>query len=257
MGMPRAKLAVVTGASTGIGYELARLAVAGGYDLIAAADEPILLGTSRHRPPTAIQTIEVNLATAGGVDLLVDTIAGRPVDVLCANAGTALGQAFLDQPVADWQHVVETNVTGTLLLLHQLLPRMITRDAGRILVTGSINGSIPGPYLAVYNATKAFLNNFTDALRDEIRESAVTLTTLMPGPVETPVYARAGMLDTIIGAISKPGAAGVARAGWDAMLRGDAHIIPGVVSKIVETLAHITPAAITAELHRIVAKPGS
>lgn len=137
----------------------------------------------------AIQTIKVNLATAGGVDLLIDTIAGRPIDVLCANAGTALGHAFLDQPVAAWRHVVDTNVTGTLLLLHQLLPRMITRGAGRILVTGSINGAIPGPYLAVYNATKAFLNNFTDALRDEIRESTVTLTTLMPGPVETPVYA--------------------------------------------------------------------
>ena len=143
------------------------------------------------------------------------------------------------------------------MLLQGVMPSMIARNAGRVLVTGSINGSIPGPYLAVYNATKAFLNNFTDALRDEIRASAVTLTTLMPGPVETPVYARARMLDTIVGSIQKPGPAGVARAGWDAMIAGEPVIVPGLLNRLVEAAAHIVPANITAAIHRTIAEPRS
>lgn len=244
------KLAVVTGASTGIGFELAQLAVADGYDLIAAANEPITGLTGPN-----VQLVDADLSTAEGIDRLLDVVAGRPVDVLCANAGTALGHAFLEQPVAAWRHVVDTNVTGTLLLLARVLPAMVARNAGRVLVTGSINGSIPGPYLAVYNGTKAFLSSFTEALRDEMRDSAVTLTVLMPGPVETPVYARADMLDTPIGKMPKPGAPGVARAGWDAMNAGEARIIPGVLNKIAEAVAHVVPAPILTAVHRLVAKP--
>lgn len=250
------RLAVVTGASTGIGFELARIAAANGYDLVIAADEPIgHLPTRGRSSEPRIDRIEADLSNLAGIDALLRVIGGRRVDIICANAGTALGHAFLEQPTEGWRNVVDTNITGTLLLLHALMPAMVLRGEGRVLVTGSINGSIPGPYLAVYNATKAFLNNFTDALRDEIRESAVTLTTLMPGPVETPVYARAGMLDTIVGSMPKPGAAGVAQKGWDAMMSGDPHIVPGVLSKIAEAVAHVVPAGVLASVHSIAAKP--
>lgn len=254
--MPGRRLAVVTGASTGIGFELAAIAAQDGYDLVVAANDRIEQAAARlGEYGGAVRAVDADLATTAGVEAVIAAVAGRPIDVLCANAGTALGHAFLNQPVDRWRHVVDTNVTGTLLMLHKILPAMIARESGRVLVTGSINGSIPGPYLAVYNATKAFLNNFTDALRDELRDTRVTLTTLMPGPVDTPVYARAEMLDTLIGAAPKPAADGVARAGWDAMCGGHDRVVPGLLNKVIEAGAHVIPAGVVAAVHRVVAKP--
>ncbi len=250
-----AAAAVITEASTGIGFERARIAAGRGYDLVVAADEAAIADVvARPDGRIAVSRVEADLSAVTGVDHLIAAIGGRPVDVLCANGGIALGHAFLQQPVAAWR-ARRRYITGTLLLLHAVLPRMIARGTGRVLVTGSINGSMPGPYLAVYNATKAFLSNFTDALRDEMRESAVTLPTLMPGPVETAIYRRAGMLDTLVGSVRKPHPAGVARAGWEAMQRGDPHLVPGVANKIVAAAAHITSAAIATAVHRIVAMP--
>jgi len=248
-------LAVVTGASTGIGLELAKIAAAAGYDLVIAADKPEITTAAAAIGGTSVEAVIADLSTRAGVDTLVAAIGSRAVDILCANAGTALGHAFLEQPLAAWRNVVDTNVTGTLLLLHAVLPAMVARGGGRVLVSGSINGSIPGPYLAVYNASKAFLNSFTDALRNELRDADITLTTLMPGPVDTPVYARADMLDTVIGKIPKPGPENVAQAGWDAMMKGEAHIIPGILNKVAEAVAHVVPAGIIAAVHEVATKP--
>ena len=255
------KLALVTGASTGIGFELATLAAQNGYDVMIVADEPLIEAAAADLVQfgTQITPLEADLSTFDGVDQVLAAIGGRPIEVFCANAGRGLGHGFLEQSVSDWRRVVDTNVTGTLYLLQRVLAGMVTRDAGKVLVTGSIAGFIPGSFQAVYNGTKAFIDSFTDAIRNELKDvSGVTITTLMPGPVETEFFARADMLDTSVGASeSKSDPLAVARDGWNAMMKGEAHIVSGLKNKVQAALAHVTPAAMLAEQHRKMAEPGS
>lgn len=254
------KFAIITGASSGIGLELAKLAARDGYELLVAADTPLVdAGAGLRNLGANITSVETDLATIEGVDRLLAAAEGRQIDLLCANAGHGLGHAFLDQRVEDWRHVIDTNVTGTLYLLQQVLKSMVGRNAGKVLVTGSIAGFIPGSFNAVYNGTKAFVDNFTDALRNEIKDAdGVTLTTLMPGPVETEFFARADMLDTSVGANpNKSDPADVAKDGWDALMDGKASVVSGWKNKVQASLANVTPAGILAEQHRKMAEPGS
>lgn len=255
------KFAIITGASTGIGFELASIAAENGYDLLVVADEPLIDAAAEDfkRHGVQVTSVEADLATLQGVDHLLAATNGRPVDLLCANAGRGLGHGFLDQAVADWRRVIDTNVTGTLYLLQNVLREMVARDDGKVLITGSIAGFIPGSFQAVYNGSKAFVDSFADAIRNEIKDSkGVTITTLMPGPVETEFFDRADMLDTSVGASeSKSDPADVARDGWDALMKGQAHIVSGWKNKIQAAVAHVTPAAILAEQHRKMAEPGS
>jgi len=256
-----AQFAIITGASTGIGFELATLAAQNGYDLLVVADEPLIEAAAADFKQfgTDVQSVEADLATIEGVDQLLAAAGGRQIDLLCANAGRGLGHAFLDQDLADWRRVVDTNITGTAYLLQKVLRQMVARDEGKVLVTGSIAGFIPGSFQAVYNGTKAFIDNFTDALRNEIKESkGVTLTTLMPGPVETEFFDRAEMLDTSVGANpNKSDPVDVARDGWDALMSGKASIVSGWKNKLEATVANVTPAAVLAERHRKMAEPGT
>ncbi len=255
------KFAIITGASSGIGFELARLAAQDGYELLVVADEPAIetAAAELRRHGMVVGALEADLSTLQGVDRVLAAIAERPVDVLCANAGRGLGHAFLDQKLADWRHVIDTNVTGTLYLLQPVLQSMVARGNGKVLVTGSIAGFIPGSFQAVYNGSKAFIDGFTDALRNEIKNAeGVTLTTLMPGPVETKFFERADMMDTSVGASnSKSDPADVARDGWEAVMKGHSHIVSGWKNKFQAAAAHVTPAAILAEQHRKMAEPGS
>ena len=249
--------AIITGASSGIGRELAKLAAADGYELLLAADTPFVDNSAEL--PGSAETLETDLSTIEGVDRLLDAVGERQVDLLCANAGHGLGHAFLDQDPADWRHVIDTNITGTLYLLQRILPRMVARNAGKVIVTGSIAGFIPGSFQAVYNGSKAFVDNFTDALRNEIKESdGVTLTTLMPGPVETEFFHRAGLDDTSVGqSTNKSDPADVAKDGYDALMAGKASIVSGWKNKVQAAVANVTPAAVLAEQHRKMAEPGS
>jgi short-subunit dehydrogenase len=255
------KFAIVTGASTGIGFELASIAAENGYDLLVVADEPLIDAAAADfkRHGVEVQSVEADLSTIDGVDRLLEAASGRKVDLLCANAGRGLGHGFLDQSVDDWRKVIDTNIVGTTYLLQNVLRDMVARNEGKVLVTGSIAGYIPGSFQAVYNATKAFLDNFTDALRNELKESdGVTLTTLMPGPTETEFFARADMLDTSVGASeSKDDANKVARDGWDAVMKGEAHIVSGWKNKLQVAAAHVAPTAMMAEQHRKMAEPGT
>ncbi|MBZ9648491.1 SDR family NAD(P)-dependent oxidoreductase [Sphingobium sp. 3R8] len=255
------KFAIITGASTGIGFELASIAAENGYDLLVVADEPLIDAAAEDfkRHGVQVTSVEADLATLQGVDHLLAATNGRQVDVLCANAGRGLGHGFLDQEVADWRRVIDTNITGTLYLLQKVLTDMVARDGGKILITGSIAGFIPGSFQAVYNGSKAFVDSFADAIRNEIKDSkGVTVTTLMPGPVETEFFDRADMLDTSVGASeTKSDPADVARDGWDALMKGEAHIVSGWKNKVQAAMAHVTPAAILAEQHRKMAEPGS
>lgn len=255
------RLAVVTGASTGIGFELATLAAKDGCDLIVVADEPLIAAAADdfRQFGTKVEAVEADLATIEGVNGLLSAAQGREIDILVANAGVGTGGAFLDQDVAAWRHSIDTNITGTVYLLQRVLQRMVMRGQGQVLVTGSIAGYIPGSFNAVYNATKAFVDNFTEALRNELKDvKGVTLTTLMPGATDTEFFARAGMLDTKVGQDEdKADPAKVARDGWDAMKTGKSHMVSGWSNKLQVAAAGIVPQSMLAGMHRQMAEPGS
>jgi uncharacterized protein len=255
------KFAIITGASTGIGFELATLAAKNGYDILVVANEPLIDAAAADFKQfgTDVQSVNADLSTIDGVDTLLSAADGRQIDLLCANAGHGLGHGFLDQEVRDWRMVVDTNITGTIYLLQKVLPAMVARNDGKVLVTGSVAGYIPGAFQAVYNGTKAFIDSFTEALRNEIKESdGVTLTTLMPGPVDTEFFDRADMLDTSVGADpNKRDPADVAKDGWDAVMGGKPSVFSGLKTKIQGVLANVTPGSVLAEQHRKMAEPGS
>ena len=255
------KFAIITGASTGIGFELATLAAQDGYDILVVADEALINDAARdfERFGTQVQAVEADLSTIEGVDTLLAAANGRRIDVLCANAGRGLGHGFLDQKVADWRHVVDTNITGTAYLLQRVLPDMVARNDGKVLVVGSVAGYIPGAFQAVYNGTKAFIDSFTEALRNELKDAdGVTISTLMPGPVDTEFFARGDLLDTQVGSDpNKRSAEDVAKDGWKALMSGKPSVFSGWTTKIQGVLANVVPGSVLAEQHRKMAEPGS
>jgi uncharacterized protein len=250
--------AIITGASTGIGYELARECAEHGYDLLIAADEPEIEQAAQRLRSLAVDVaaVEVDLATIEGVDKLCAAAKGRPVDALLANAGRGLGHAFLDQDFNEVRRVVDTNVTGTIYLIQKIGREMKQRNKGRILITGSIAGFMPGTYQAVYNGTKAFLDSFSFAVRAELKGTDVTVTCLMPGATETEFFERADMLDTKVGRQKKDDPAEVAKTGFEAMLRGDGDVVTGWQNKLRTAISSVTPAGLLAEIHRGMAAPG-
>jgi len=255
---PSRPLAVVTGASSGIGYELAKCCAEHGFDLVIAADEPEIHSAAEvlRKTGASVLPIEADLATYEGVDSLYDSLGGRPVDALLANAGRGLGRAFLDQEFSDVQRVIDTNVTGTLYLVQKIGRDMRDRGEGRILITGSIAGFMPGTFQAVYNGTKALLDSFSFALRAELKDSGVTVTCLIPGATETEFFERADMEDTKVGTDKKQAASEVAKSGFEAMMQGDGEVITGWQNKLRAAISHVLPAGALAEQHRSMAKPG-
>lgn len=249
-------LAVVTGASTGIGFELAKIAAGKGYALVIAADEPDI-ESAAGRLGDRVESVQADLGTMEGVDKLMEKTAGRPIGVLCANAGRGLGHAFVDQEWADIRRVIATNVFGTTYLLHHVTRRMKAQGKGRILITGSIAGLIPGTFQAVYNATKAYDDSLSEALRAELKGSGVTVTCLLPGPTETEFFERAGMMDTPVGVAKKDSAQMVAETGWDAMMDDSGSVVAGWKNKIQAAVSHLTPTPMLAEMHRQMAEPGT
>jgi short-subunit dehydrogenase len=252
-------LAIVTGASSGIGYYLAKQCAEHGFDLLIAADEPEINKAAENLRAFGVQVtpIEADLANTQGVDKLLAAANGRDVDYLLANAGRGLGRAFLDQDFSEIRRVVDTNITGTIYLIQKIGRQMRARNAGKILITGSIAGFMPGTYQAVYNGTKAFLDSFSFALRAELRDTKVTVTCLMPGATETEFFERADMLDTKVGTQKKQDPAEVAKAGFDAMMDGKGDVVTGWQNKLRSAIANILPAGMVAEQHRGMAEPGS
>ncbi|MGR3496072.1 SDR family NAD(P)-dependent oxidoreductase [Citreimonas sp.] len=256
------KLAVVTGASSGLGRILARLAAEDGHDLIICADEEEIHAAARdlERLGVNVESHVVDLATRAEVEAFWQTIAERDIDLFFANAGRALGHAFHDQEWQAIRHRIDLNVWQTTVLLHRVGRKMHARGAGRILVTGSIGGFVPGPYDAVYNATKAYLDSLCYALQDEWRDGPVTLTCLMPGPTETPIFQRDGndLADAPISqSDNKDDPEDVARAGYEALMKGKRGVVPGWGSKIATMLSGLVPDDLLAAVHKRGAKPSS
>lgn len=256
------KFAIITGASTGIGFELAHCAARDGYDILVVADEPLIENAARdfEQHGVEVRSVEADLSTFEGVDKLLDACQGRRIDVLCANAGRGLGHGFLDQSPSDWRHVIDTNVVGTLYLAQKVLKQMVAQGEGKVLFTGSIAGFMPGTYQAVYNGTKAFIDSFADAIRAELENEGhenVTITNLMPGATETEFFERANMGDTSVGTAKKDDPAKVANDGWTHMMKGSGDIVSGWKNKIQAAAAHVLPQSVTAGMHKNMAEPGS
>ena len=248
--MNQRKFAIVTGASSGIGLELAKLAAAEGYDLLVAADTPLVDASSQlQNLGVDVRNVETDLATFEGVDRLLAAADGRTVDVLVANAGHGLGRDFLRQDPAEWRHVIDTNITGTIYLIQKVAKDMVARNEGRILITGSIAGHIAGAFQAVYNGTKAFIDSFSDALGNELKDTEVTVTCLKPGVTDTEFFERADLMDTKVGQGKKDDPADVAKTGWEAMKDGERSVVHGLKNKMQVAGVKVLGGGVGAQMH--------
>lgn len=252
------KFAIVTGASSGIGLEIAKLAAKEGYDLLVAADTPLVdAAAALQGHGVQVRSLEADLATEAGVRQLIEATDERPVDVLVANAGHGLGRAFLDQEPKEWRHVIDTNITGTITLIQEVARKMVARNEGRILITGSVAGHIPGSFHAVYNGSKAFIDSFSDALGNELEETKVTVTCLKPGATETAFFKRADLMDTKVGQAKKDDPAEVAKTGWEAMKSGKRSVVHGWKNQLEVAAMKVAGGGVAAEMHRKQTEPGT
>ena len=224
-------LALVTGASTGIGFELAKLLAGEGHDLAIATDRPLADAevAIRQAGGEIALSLETDLSQASNVDALFEEVQalGRPVAIFCANAGHGIGKAFLDEVLDEAMAVLETNVLGTTRLIWHVGRAMRERGEGRILITSSTAAKTPGPYAGVYFASKAALQSFGQSLRVELKDSGVGVTLLLPGATETEFFRRAGSTDTKGAQGPMDDAGAVARCGYDALMKGEPEMIYG------------------------------
>jgi len=255
--------AVVTGASSGIGFELARQFAEHGYDLLIAAENAEIEQAAtnlRRDGEITVTPVRVDLATFDGVEQLHDAISssGRPVDAIAINAGLGIGGDFTrETDLRDELNVIDVNVTSTVHLAKRVLPEMVQRGEGRVLFTSSIAATMPGAFQAVYNASKSFVQSFAEAVRNELKDTGVTVTALMPGPTDTQFFERADMLDTRVGTQDKDDPAEVAEQGFEALMRGDDHVVAGSLKyKALAVAGKVMPDTMKAQQHRHLAEPG-
>src|SRR4051794_17190903 len=242
MSSTKRPFAVVTGASTGIGRELARQFAEHGFDLVIAAENAQLGEAAAALRPTGAEVtpVEVDLTRPEEVVRLYDAIraVGRPVDAIALNAGIGAGGAFATDTDLDQElRIVDLNVRSTVHLSKLVLADMVARGEGRLLFTSSIAATMPGAFQAVYNASKSFVQSFALALRNELKDTGITVTSLMPGPTDTDFFERADMLDTKVGSGEKDDPADVARAGFDALMAGKERVVAGSLKNKVQVAA--------------------
>lgn len=254
--------AVVTGASNGIGYELAKEFARNNFDLLVTATGPSINEAARtfEGLGARVYTVQADLATYDGVEHLYNQIkaTNRSVDAIAINAGVGVGGEFIKTDLQAELNLIELNVVSTVHLAKRVVKDMVDRGQGKILFTSSIAALMPGPFEAVYAASKAFILSFAEALRNELKDSRVTVTSLMPGPTDTNFFHRAGMDDTKAGADKKDDPAEVAKQGFEALMAGKDQVIAGSLkTKIQGNISKILPDTANAEQHRQLTEPGS
>jgi short-subunit dehydrogenase len=256
-------LAVVTGASSGIGYELAKQFAQAGFDLVIASGSGAITEATRDLQSlgTTVKDVQVDLANYDGVEKLYDAVksVGRPVEAIAINAGVGISGEFArGTDLHDELNLINLNVTSAVHLAKRVMKDMAERGRGRVLFTSSIAGTMPAPFEAVYGASKAFLTSFAQAIRNEMKDTGVTVTALMPGATETNFFHRAGLDDTKLGASEKDDPAEVARQGFEALMGGKDHIVAGSIkNKLQAAAGHALPDPVVAEMHRKQSEPGS
>ena len=254
--------ALITGASSGIGFELAKQFAEHSYDLIINAEDDGIEAAAQRLGTTGVvvDVVQADLRTSAGVEQVyaAATAGGRALDVASLNAGVGQGGAFLDVDLADEREIIDLNIVSTVHLSKLILRDMVTRNSGRVLITSSIASTMPGSFQAVYNASKSFLQSFAEAVQNELKDTEVVITSLMPGPTDTNFFARADMLDTKVGQSRKDDPAQVAKQGFDALMGGADKVIAGSLKTKVQGVANkILPDKFKAEAHRQMAEPES
>jgi short-subunit dehydrogenase len=229
---------------------------------VVAEDEAIdSAARELHRAGGDVQAVQADLATGDGLDELYRHMdaAGRPLDAVALNAGIGAGGAFAtDTDLSDELKLIDLNVRSTVHLAKRVLREMVGRGEGRLLFTSSIASTVPGSFQAVYNASKSFVQSFGLALREELKDSGVTITLLMPGPTETEFFERADMLDTKVGQADKDVPADVARDGFKALMAGKERVESASLStKLQGRGSRFLPDKAKAKMHRRMAEPKS
>src|SRR4051812_6511737 len=256
------QFAVITGASSGIGRELGKQFAEHGFDLLVVAEDDGIHDAAEQLRAMggSVQPLRADLSTFEGVEQLWEAIqaSGRTLDAIAINAGVGVGGPFAENDLEDEMNLIDLNVTSVVHLAKHVVQDMVARNDGRILFTASIAGETPTPFEAVYGASKAFVLSFAEALRNELKDTNITVTALQPGATETNFFHRAGMDDTKVGTMEKKDPADVAKAGFEALMAGKDSVVSAIPKeRLQNALGHITPATIKAEQHRKVSEPGS
>lgn len=256
------KFAVITGASSGIGFELAKQCVEHGFDVLVCAEDAGITdaATRLGTHGTVAQAVRADLATREGVEELFRAIQSmqRPIDALLLNAGVGVGGPFLETELDRELRMIALNCNHTVHLAKLALPLMTRRGEGRILMTGSVVSTAPNPFQAVYGATKAFVMSFGEALRYELKDSGVTVTVLQPGATDTNFFERADLMDTKVGQADKDDPALVAKNGFAAMMDGkDSVLGGGFASKVEGLMNEVLPETVKAAQAGKQTAPGS
>ncbi len=252
------RFAVITGGSSGIGYELAKVLLDNDFDVLLAAERGLESAGHELRGGTAsVQTVTADLTTFDGNEQLIAAVEaqGKPVDVLALNAGVGVAGPFLATSLDDDLALLQLNIGSAIHLAKKLLPPMVARQQGRLLITSSIAAAMPGPYYATYAASKAFLLSFAEAIRYELRDTGVSVTALQPGPTDTDFFDRAGMEDTMVADMKKDQPEDVARDGIEALLDGQDHVVAhSLRNKIQVAASKGMPEPAKARMHAMMTK---
>ncbi|MCV7344594.1 SDR family NAD(P)-dependent oxidoreductase [Mycolicibacterium rhodesiae] len=254
-------LALITGASSGIGYQLAQQFTTHGYDVVVAAEDDgiVAAAATLARDGASAEAVQVDLRTAEGVAQLYHMVtdSDQPLAAAALNAGVGRGGKFVDTEIEDDFDIVDLNVRGTVQLAKLVLRDMAHRNSGKVLFTSSIASTMPGSYQPVYNASKSFIQSLAEAVRDELGDTDVTVTSLMPGPTDTNFFHRAKMADTPIGRMRyKDDPAEVARQGFEALMRGDEKVVAESLStKMIGLANKVLPDSAKAVANRLLSAP--
>jgi len=247
---------LITGGSQGIGLELARIFAANDFDLVLVARRQEQLDQAAQelrKLGAGVTVIAKDLFDTANARALYDEVQARQIniDVLVNNAGQGLFGKFIETDLEEEMAIVQLNICSLVTLTKLFVKDMLQRGSGKILNVSSIAGKVPGPYQSVYHGTKAFVHSFTEAVRNELKDTGVTLTSLLPGATDTDFFHKADMEASKIAQDDKlADPAQVAKDGYEALMQGKDMVVSGMQNKLLVAMSNVLPDSLAAETMR-------